>query len=253
MGYTQTDAHVDQLTHRPRRRRRDQIELPSDSRCYFCHVGTGTFSSGDLPVWDCPIAATRNFFVVPSLGSTVEGWLLVVPKCHALSTSELSVTLLGELDGLVSLLHAILERLWGRTVLFEHGAGSNHSPLGCGVNHAHLHLVPTAVKLREAAEEAMAASSGKGACVEVDRLCELNGTVRCGAEYLFFREDDCHGVILYPRRAASQFFRRAIALEAGCPERFDYRKYPLVHNAIATRQRIAFEVPELQRLAERLE
>src|SRR5689334_5777564 len=54
--------------------------------CRFC-VDNVSISAVDP--WDRPLLSTDNFYVVPSLGSLVEGWLLVIPKDHVISAAAL--------------------------------------------------------------------------------------------------------------------------------------------------------------------
>ena len=44
----------------------------------------------DLVSYNVRLYETENFAVIPSLGSIVEGWLLIIPKKHYLSYGYLS-------------------------------------------------------------------------------------------------------------------------------------------------------------------
>ena len=55
--------------------------------CVFC----SQFREDSAPaVWNEPILESQNFVVVPSLGSLVEGWTLLLPKSHYLSMGALT-------------------------------------------------------------------------------------------------------------------------------------------------------------------
>lgn len=61
--------------------------------CCLCSI-----SVADAPrqSWDNPVFESRNFVVVPSLGSLVEGWMLLLPKKHLLSMGALPEELVAE-------------------------------------------------------------------------------------------------------------------------------------------------------------
>ncbi len=86
---------------------------------------------------------TENFIVIPSLGSFVIGYVLVIPKNKILSYSELDVSYYSELSNLSRYLVSHIEKHCGRVVCFEHGPSVPESTLGCGIDYAHLHVVPT--------------------------------------------------------------------------------------------------------------
>ena len=83
-----------------------------------------------------PIMETSEFLVVPSLGSIVPGWLLIVPKVDVARFSELPRQSLEKLETLLETLKAETENTFGRAYLFEHG-GHVGSKLSCGVDQAH--------------------------------------------------------------------------------------------------------------------
>src|SRR5688572_22883211 len=93
-------------------------------------------------LWDTPLFESENFSCVPSVGALVEGWLLVVPKNHALSCSRIGAGHRNEFASFVETVATALQLKYGVVSLFEHGAGRCRSSIGCGVDYAHLHLVP---------------------------------------------------------------------------------------------------------------
>ena len=86
---------------------------------------------------------TDNFFAIPSLGSIVEGWVLIVPKRHYISMGAIrNDDLHNELDSFSSSIKDIVRQAYGNVILFEHGAARQNTAVGCGVDYAHLHIVP---------------------------------------------------------------------------------------------------------------
>src|SRR5258708_7514064 len=96
--------------------------------------------------WNRSVLTGNGFRVIPSLGSLLDRWLLVVPEAHVLSLSDLDPA-----EGI--LLRGVVEEIVQRfvdsqhVVWFEHGATTSGHPVGCGVDHAHLHVVETQVDL----------------------------------------------------------------------------------------------------------
>ena len=91
---------------------------------------------------------TKNFKVIPSLGSMVEGWLLVIPKEHYISYGEITdKILLDELNMLMDYVGNIIKNEYGDYIIFEHGPSEEKSKIGCGVDYAHIHIVPITLNL----------------------------------------------------------------------------------------------------------
>lgn len=86
------------------------------------------------------VYSTQNFVALPSIGQFVDNYLLLLPKKHYESLSELSVPELIELSETFNYLKSYLSQ-YGDVIAFEHGAKSI-SGGGCGVYHAHLHIIP---------------------------------------------------------------------------------------------------------------
>jgi diadenosine tetraphosphate (Ap4A) HIT family hydrolase len=104
-------------------------------------------------LWDTPLFESRSFVAIPTVGALVEGWLLVVPKTAALSFARLSTGQLSELGEFLDEIVPFIESAYGPVSVFEHGPAIANSSVGCGVDYAHLHLVPTRCDLLAGARE----------------------------------------------------------------------------------------------------
>lgn len=80
----------------------------------------------------------------------VEGWTLVVPADHIMSLAEMNSDRWLRFAELMNRARDLVENVYGDTVLFEHGSAGPGRPAGCGVDHAHLHIVPIRLDLRTA-------------------------------------------------------------------------------------------------------
>jgi diadenosine tetraphosphate (Ap4A) HIT family hydrolase len=59
--------------------------------CCFCERGAAD------EFWNKPVFETSKFVVLPSLGSLVEGWLLLIPRKHAICLGALDRKLVPEM------------------------------------------------------------------------------------------------------------------------------------------------------------
>jgi diadenosine tetraphosphate (Ap4A) HIT family hydrolase len=93
-------------------------------------------------VWNKPLLESDHFVVLPSLGSLVPGWVLVIPKQHYLCIGALPQSLFPEFQRVKKEIVKLIASQFGDPCLFEHGPSSPGLKVGCSVDHAHLHVVP---------------------------------------------------------------------------------------------------------------
>ena len=102
---------------------------------------------------------------------------------------------------------------------FEHGPSMRKSVVGCGVDQAHLHIVPTSLKLLE--------------FVLTDRSVEWTevsdvdpwATVPSDVEYYLIATSTTAYVGI-PTKPESQYFRKQLAALSGIPNKWNYREWP---------------------------
>jgi ATP adenylyltransferase len=210
-----------------------------DKVCRFC--GVGARSQKDNP-WDEPLFESAHFSVVPSLGSLVEGWLLVLPKQHLISAAQFPPLLLDELWAVVSIAREVLHKHYGPVWLFEHGPASEKREVGCSVDHAHVHLVPIAADIIEAAGEFLPPElsfthSGFEYC---------QASCREGKDYLFVQSPWLETKsVAASSGLGSQIFRKAVAQSLGRRDQFDWRTNPNIENALRTIERVRADFEDI--------
>jgi diadenosine tetraphosphate (Ap4A) HIT family hydrolase len=93
-------------------------------------------ASSSLPARE-DVVRTDHWRVAHAFNSTLPGWLVVLPRVHVTSFTELSVQAADELGGLVRRLSIALEAVTGcvKTYLMQFSEAE-------GFSHLHLHLVP---------------------------------------------------------------------------------------------------------------
>jgi hypothetical protein len=115
----------------------------------------------------------------------------------------------------------------GSPIVFEHGATAV-SGGGCGIHHAHLHIVP----LPRAAGPAELFPEGTA---ETSDLAAAWRTLRGSSHYLLIGNGDqvlTRDLIAMPGEFPSQFFRRRIAEFFALETAWDWRSYPSVEQSM---------------------
>jgi hypothetical protein len=128
------------------------------------------------------------------------------------------------LQSVISLIADALAGTGNRVYCFEHGAGWTGSATGCGVDQAHLHIVPLPFDLLAAA-----AAREDGVVAWQPMTSDLSplGQLPKQGEYVaLWSATECRPMIGHVRRPISQWIRRVIAEELGIADEWDYRNHP---------------------------
>lgn len=196
--------------------------------CRFCAIAAGRGSRWS----DCVLTETQSYVVIASIGALVPGWAMVVPRTHALNLSDAYSD--PEFTELRLRTSAVLAHAYPSTTirLFEHGAQTGTSPVGCGVDHAHLHLVPLKQSLVPGLSHQADAADWRS--LPLSSVTKAVGE----REYLLYSDDatgdDPSCWLSLPTNPVSQYFRRLIAAVSDRPEHYDYRAHPFFDNVAAT-------------------
>lgn len=194
------------------------------SSCRLCFRGLGS------EPWNEPLFESENFVVIPSLGALVEGWLLLLPRQHHVCIGALPLSLVEEMDQLKQTAGSFVQDLYGSACAFEHGPHKENRSVGCGVDHAHLHLVPTSFDLHSAVipflpDKVIWRQGGLNDC-----------RIAFGAsrDYLYLEQPAGNGSIATHDQFAGQLFRQAIASQLGVIAQYNWREFAQLQNVEAT-------------------
>lgn len=200
------------------------------------HWVTNGHCRGPLSVFDEPVVSTADAVAVPSLGSMVPGWTLLIPRRLAASFAALEPEERSALSDLRTLIITKLSRTFAGTVYeFEHGPAHFGGVLGCGVDQAHLHLVPLEFDLLKSA------LSIAGDVIKLPaEVSDGWRLVPKGCDYVYVRNTKTNvGTVVLPSTPKSQAIRRIIADRLGSSEIWDYRTADGLKQAMGTK--LAFE------------
>jgi len=189
-------------------------------------------SIGPLSAFDIDLYEFSSAGVCPTIGSIVPGWLLIVPRFEVSCFASLATEVRFDIRSHLDIVREDISIFDGKPWIFEHGARFCGSATGCGVDQAHLHVVPLKFDLIDAAERQAHALKW----IEVNSF-DPWAEIDSGREY-YFVSDSAKSYVAYPDAAISQFFRRVIANKLGCAAEWDYRLFSHERNAAETTRRL---------------
>jgi len=184
-------------------------------KCVFC---SSNATNEERPLWDTILHESAGFFTVPTLGSIVPGWLLVVSRKHFLCAGALDGISRKSLLRCVEQARAAVSSAFGPATVFEHGPRSPGTPVGCGVDHLHMHVAPLPESLALKCTELYGTTWNV-----IQDLSELEVLHSRGVAYILVKEPTGSWHWAVPPNGVRQPLRRAIAHMVGMENRFDYR------------------------------
>jgi diadenosine tetraphosphate (Ap4A) HIT family hydrolase len=182
-----------------------------NSQCCFCAELAGERTAFHDLYRDLDsrvIVGGPNFVVMPSLGQLAPGHTLVLPRRHVTSFGELGEQLRREASALFETLRLALSEHFSPVVCFEHGSQPGATAGGCGIVHAHVHIVPIDGR------EARLPPSVGGGWREVSGnhwLDEAASLVRQGVGYLMWHDPSGGQHLEAAGDVPSQHLRRYVA------------------------------------------
>jgi len=175
----------------------------------------------------------EDLLLIPTLGPLADGHCLICTKSHHISFGHFlgSGGNQGELELFVSDVKQNLGDIYGKpTIIFEHGPNASGSLLGCGTDHAHLHVVPTDADLMN--DDDLKLRDWKPCS-----LTDLHRYRDIGLGYLFYINQQGNGFIcLVEESISSQTFRKALAGALGRGSEWNWREFPQAESVEKTIQ-----------------
>jgi len=170
---------------------------------------------------------TQNFYVIPSIGSIVEGYLLLNIRYHIPSFGNMDEHFLDEFLTLKDEIKNALEHVYGRGCIFyEHGRAGVSIALHEEEKicyHAHLHCVNTKVDLLEMI-------SRDYRPIEINEWREVMQLVKKYPYYLYYENKKNKYFFLVDTYVRRQYLRSILAETLHIPNVADWRKEPKWEN-----------------------
>ena len=194
-------------------------------KCIFCDIDQSKIEN-------TIIEKTKYFYILPTLGSLVDGYVLIVTKRHINSMSELNDNELEEYKTIIAKYQKLFNKIYNKTpIVFEHGTPNQNSKMKANsVTHAHTHIVNINFKNEKELLE-------KYNFKEINNLKEIE-TNKNYIKYIYNNKI----YITYNFPCVSQLMRILIAEELNYKDKFDWKKERFDENIISTIERIKGEL-----------
>lgn len=182
--------------------------------------------------WDEILLETQHFVVVPTRGSLVEGWLLVIPKRWRLCMADLEDQEYEELIPLLDDIKSTLRECYGNgVILWETGPCREDTRTGCGVDHAHIHLVPWNRNILRSLDDYRGQITS---WLPANSVRDTRQFHQNNIPYIYFDSDRTGPLVMDASEIPSQYFRQVIAYELGIPNEYDWKTHPKPGTARST-------------------
>lgn len=194
-------------------------------KCIFCDIDHSKIEN-------TIIEETEYFYILPTLGSLVDGYILIVTKRHINSMSELNENELIEYKNIIEKYQNLFKKIYNKTpIVFEHGTPNQNSEMKANsVTHAHTHIVNINFSNEKEILE-------KYNFKEINDFKEINKNMN----YIKYISNN-KIYITYNFPSVSQLMRILIAEELNYKDKFDWKKERFDENIISTIERIKGEL-----------
>jgi len=205
----------------PNRHLRRDAALKLPAGCEFCREFVGhpghEFHRRYAGILESRIVwKSASHILLPSLGQLSPGHVLLLPWRHVSSFAELTPIEEAEAESALEGLRRFLGSAFGKPLIFEHGLPPDASSGGCGVIHAHTHIVPIE-------REVQGPPDGSGLeWVELRDRWPSSAVSGPRHEYIYYETQNGEGFLTAGETIPSQLVRRWLASQLGAP--WDWRK-----------------------------
>ena len=212
----------------------------------FDHIKNHRFAnvldamSEAIEPWDQTIAESNSFVAIPTKGSIVPGWVLILPRRHVISMRTLTERERCEYQEFSRIIIQRISHEFSAPTVFEHGAGYPGSNMGCGVDHAHMHFVPLEFDLVDMVRRNESFGINWKA---FETIQQFYSSVPPDRDYMTIAAPDGRLIGASGFVPVSQYLRRVIALNVGDSSQWDYRLNSFEGNVLETLSRLKVSGP----------
>jgi diadenosine tetraphosphate (Ap4A) HIT family hydrolase len=175
---------------------------------------------------------SENFYVTPTLGGFVEGYLLICTKEHFIGLNQLPEELFQELDEVKEKVREILSEIYTEPVFFEHGVIDEIRKGGCCIDHAHLHAIPIDFDIFDDIARNIEAR-------KIDEIKKLIEQRQRKMQYFYYENQKGDKYVFdLEIQPPSQYLRRLIAARIGLVELWNWEENPEFSNFYETLKKL---------------
>lgn len=161
------------------------------------------------------IEETNNFFIVPSLGSLVEGYILVVPKKHICCTSNMCDNDIEDYNKIIEKYRNLFKEIYGRyPIIFEHGTLNTSGKSASSVVHGHTHIVNHNYKNEKVILDKLKMN-------KINSILDIDKN----KNYIYYKSPNGTNYITYDFKPISQIMRLYIAEDLGIKDKYNWKLY----------------------------
>lgn len=124
---------------------------PTKKDCAYCQYLDGHVQQNERTIY-----RSKNFFVIPTLGQFITGYLLIIPFQHIMSNGELSAEHLEEFKTVLEDVEYIIKLTYPEAkgiLVWENGSGSSgKGKAKDSLVHSHVHVAPSGLTAEQIKE-----------------------------------------------------------------------------------------------------
>ena len=189
--------------------------------CTFCNINKTKFENTILD-------ETKYFYIIPSLGSIVEGYILIISKRHINSMLELTIAEMNEYRELIQKYRDVFKQIYKYyPIVFEHGNPDLNDEMRVNtVVHAHTHIVNHQYKNENKLLQRL----------KFNKITKMRVDLK--SNYIFYINPNGEEYITYDFEPISQIMRIEIAKDLNLVDKYDWDKNRFDDNIALTINKI---------------
>lgn len=186
--------------------------------CIFCKLDENKIAN-------TIIEETENFYIKPSLGALVEGYILIISKKHINSMAELNESEKIEYLSIIEKYRNLFKKIYNRfPIIFEHGTNGLSETSASSIVHAHTHIVNHNYTNEKSVLESL----------NFRKINDIFHLERINKSYIFYINPIGIHYITYDFKPVSQIMRIIIAKDLNMEEKYNWKQYPFTKNIMNT-------------------
>lgn len=174
--------------------------------CVFCEID-------ETKKYNTIIEETNNFIIMPSLGSLVDGYLLIIYKKHLYSINKIPPEAKKEYIAIIDRYRKLFKEKYGKyPIVFEHGSPAPNGICSCCLIHAHSHIVN-----HNYINEKM--------ILEKEKFQQIKdfSDIKTNTNYIYYKNQNGIDYVSYDYEPISQLMRIFIAKDLNISDRYNWR------------------------------